>query len=98
MLSTIDSFKALGVIFGRKLAFEKYIHSIVFSVSQKAGILHKCFRKFGDKGIMSKYFYSFLLPCLEYWSPVWSSAADSHLRFLDKFVSSVKFLIKKSLY
>ena len=31
--------------------------------------------------------------CLEYRSPVWSSAADSHLKFWDRAVSSVKFLL-----
>ena len=38
-------------------------------------------------------FNSFILPCLEYCSPVWSSAADSHLKLLDKNLRACKFLI-----
>ena len=36
---------------------------------------------------------SFILPCLEYCSPVWSSAADSHLKLLDRNLRACKFLI-----
>ena len=36
---------------------------------------------------------SFLLSCLEYCSPVWSSAVDFRLRLWDRVVSSVKFLL-----
>ena len=44
-------------------------------------------------GIMMRCFNSFILPCLEYCSPVWSSAADSHLKLLDKNLRACKFLI-----
>ena len=37
-------------------------------------------------------FTSFILPCLEYCSPVWSSAADSHLKLLDKNLRACEFL------
>ena len=40
-----------------------------------------------------KCFNSFILPCLEYCSPVWSSAADSHLKLLDRNLQACKFLI-----
>ena len=93
VLSIRDSFEDLGVVFDRKLTFEEHIHKISSSASQKVGIFHKCSRMFGDEAIMSKCFNSFLLPCLEYYSPVWSSAADSHLRLLDRVMSSVKFLL-----
>ena len=42
---------------------------------------------------MLRCFNSFILPCLEYYSPVWSSAADSHLKLLDKNLQACKFLI-----
>ena len=38
-------------------------------------------------------FNSFILPCLEYCSTVWSSAADSHLELLGKDLRACKFLI-----
>ena len=52
------------------------------------------FRIFGgDHDILLKCFNSFSLPCLEYCSPVWSSAADSHLKHLDRNLRACKFLI-----
>ena len=46
-------------------------------------------------GINQSYsFNSFSLPCLEYCSPVWCSAADSHLRLLDRNLNAIRFLIQ----
>ena len=93
ILSDSDSFKILGLTFDKKLTYEKHIRNIASSVSQKVGILRKCFRMFGDEAIILKCFNAFLLPCLEYCSPVWSSGADSHLKLLDKVMASIKFLL-----
>ena len=38
--------------------------------------------------------WAFILPVLEYCSPVWMSAATSHLSLLDRVVSQVGRLIK----
>ena len=75
------------------MTFEKQIRNIASLVSQKLGILRRCFRIFSDEAIIAKCFNSFLLPCLEYCSPVWSSGADSHLKLLDRVMSSVKFIL-----
>ena len=40
----------------------------------------------------SEIFWSFVLPVLEYCSAVWCSAADSHLKLLDRVVRSAGFL------
>ena len=92
-LATSDSFKVLGVTFDSKLTFEHHIRNISKGIAQKVGILRKCRRIFGDEAILMNCFNSFILPCLEYCSPVWSSAADSHLKLLDKSLSAIKFLI-----
>ena len=47
------------------------------------------FRIFGDHDVLLKCFNSYILPCLEYCS----SAADSHLRLLDRNLRACKFLI-----
>ena len=93
VLHTCDSFKILGVLFDCKFTFEQHIRSVSSSVAQKIGLLRKSFKIFGDTSIVKKCFNSFILPCLEYCAPVWSSAADSHLKLLDKNVRSCKFLI-----
>ena len=92
-LNSCDSFKILGVVFDSKFSFERHICSISYSVAQKIGLLRKSFRIFRDQSALLRCFNSFILPCLEYCSPVWSSAADSHLKLLDKTLQACKFLI-----
>ena len=92
-LNSCDSFKILGVMFDSKFTFERRIHSISSSVAQKIGLLRKSFRIFGDHNVLLRCFSSFSLPCLEYCSPVWPSAADSHPELLDKNLRACKFLI-----
>ena len=89
-----DSFKILGVMFDSKFTFERHIRSISSSVAQKIGLLRKSLRIFGDHDVLLKCFNSFILPCLKYCSPVWSSAADSHLKLLDRNLQACKFLIQ----
>ena len=92
-LNFCDSLKILGVMFDSKFTFERHIRSISSSVTQKTGLLRKSFRIFRDHDVLLKCFNSFILPCLEYCSPVWSSAADSHLKLLDRNLQACKFLI-----
>ena len=59
------------------------MRSVSSSVAQKIGLLRKSYRIFGDISVLRKCFSSFILSCLEYCSPAWSSAAPSHLKLLD---------------
>ena len=88
-LSFREFFKILGVTFDSKFTFERHIRSISSSVAQKIGLLRKSFRIFGDHDVLLRHFNSFNLLCLEYCS----SAADSHLKLLDKNLRACKFLI-----
>ena len=92
-LNSCDSFKILDVMLDSKFTFERQICSISSSVAQKIGLLRKSFRIFGDHDVLLKCFNSFILPCLEYCSPVWSSAADSQLKLLDRNLQACKVLI-----
>ena len=47
---------------------------------------------FRDVAIVAKYFWEFILLVLGYCSPVWMSAATSHLSLLDRVVSQVSRL------
>ena len=67
--------------------------SISSSVAQTIGLLRKSYKIFGDPSVLRKCFNSFILPCLEYCSPAWSSAAASHLKLLDRNARACKFLI-----
>ena len=92
-INSCDSFKILGVMFDSKFTFERHIHSISSSVAQKIGLLRKSFRIFGDHNVLLRCFNYFILPCLEYCSPIWFSAADFHLKLLDRNLRASKFLI-----
>ena len=93
LLVNCDSFKILGIMFDSKFTFEKHIRSISSLVAQKIGLLRKSYKIFGDHSVLKKCFNSFILPCLEYCSPVWSSAAPSYLKLLDRNVRACKFLV-----
>ena len=93
VLHTCDSFKILGIMFDRKFTFEQHIRNVSSTVAQKIGLLRKSFKIFGDPSIVKRCFNSFILPCLEYCAPAWSSAADSHLKLLDRNVRSCQFMI-----
>ena len=43
--------------------------------------------------ILQNCFFSFSLPVLEYCAPVWRSAAETHLKLLDRSFNMVKFLL-----
>ena len=55
-------------------------------------ILRKSWRVFHDKVLIGRCFWRFVLPVLEYCSAVWCSAADTHLKLLDRVVSDACFL------
>ena len=57
------------------------------SASSKLEIMRKALCLFGDPVLVLRYFWNILLPVLEYCSPVWMSAAASHLGLLDRVVT-----------
>ena len=54
--------------------------------------MRKSWRVFHDRSLLGRCFPGFVLPVLEYCSAVWCSAADTHLKLLDRVVSGVRFL------
>ena len=93
LLSDTSSLKLLGVVFDQKLTFETHIRSTVSNISQKVGILRKCRSIYDSNPIVRQCFYSFILPFFEYCAPVWSSAADCHLRLFDRVFNMIRFLL-----
>ena len=84
--------RVLGVVLDCKLSFEPQLRAVAASASQKLGILRKAWTVYRDSSLLSKCFWSFLLPVLEYCSPVWRSAADCHLKLLDRVIRSASLL------
>ena len=60
-----------GVKFDSRLTFEDHARGIVSRVSQGIGILRLVKRVFVDTSVLLRCYYSFVLPILEYCSPVW---------------------------
>ena len=65
------NFDILGVKFDSMLAFEYHVRGIVSHVTQRIGILRLVKRVFVDSSVLFRSCYAFVLPILEYCSPVW---------------------------
>ena len=86
-----DNLVIYWVIFDSKLTFEKHLCLVSSVASQRLGILRKSRRVFHDRSLLERCFRGFVLPVLEYCSAVWCSAADTHLKLLDRAVSGAWF-------
>ena len=74
------------------MTFEKHLRSVCRAASQRLGILRKSWRVFHDRSVLGRYFRGFVLPVLEYCFAIWCSAADTHIKLLDRAVSGARFL------
>ena len=92
LLKESDDLVILGVAFDSKLTFDKNRRSVSRAASQRLGIVRKSWRVFHDRSLLGRCFRGFVPPVLEYCSEVWCSAADTHLKLLDRAVSGARFL------
>ena len=86
VLKESDNLVILEVIFDSKMTFEKHLRSVSRAALQRLGILRKSWRVFHDRSLLGRWFQGFFLPVLVYCSAVWCSAADTHLKLLDRAV------------
>ena len=91
VLNESADFLILGMTFDAKMTFEKHLRSVSSAAAQKLGIMRKSWQVFHDRSILLKSFWSFVLPVFEYCSAVLCSAADSHLKLLDRVVRGAGF-------
>ena len=92
VLKESDDLVILGVTFDSKLTFERHIRSVSRAASQRHGFLRKSSRVFHDRSLLGRCFQGFVLPVFQYCSAVWCSAADTHIKLLDRAVSGARFL------
>ena len=81
----------LGVTIDAKITFDTHLLSVSSAAAQRLGIMRKSWQVFHDRWLLLSSFWSFVLPVLEYCSSGWCSAADSHLKQLDRVVRSAGF-------
>ena len=77
----------LGLTFDAKMTFEKHLLSVSSAAAKRLGFIRKSWQVFHDRLLLLRSFWSFVLPVLElspHCSAVWCSAADSHLKLLDR--------------
>ena len=91
VLKESDDLVILGVAFNSKTTFEKHLRSVSRAASQRLGTFRKSWRVFHDRSLQGRCFRGFILPVLEYCSALWCSAADTHLKMLDRAVSGAGF-------
>ena len=75
-----------------KLTYEQHLRDITARISQKIGILRKCWRVYQDDSLINKCFFAFILPYFEYCSSVWMSAAPTHINMLQRVFMSARFI------
>ena len=91
VLTESDDLVILGLTFDSKMTFEKHLRKVSRAVSQRLGFLKKYWRVLNDRSLLGRCFRCFVLPVLEYCYAVWCSAADTHLKLLDRAVSGARF-------
>ena len=91
VLKESDVLVILGVTYDSKLTFEKHLLSVSRAASQRLGILRNSWRVFHNRSLLGRSFRGFILPVFEYCSAVWCSAANTHLKLLDRVVSVTGF-------
>ena len=74
------------------MTFEKRLRCVSRAASQRPGILRNSWGVFHNRSLLGRCVLGFVLPVLEYCSAVWCSAADTHLKLLDRAISGARFL------
>ena len=86
----------LGVTYDSHLTFEKHLSNVSANAARKLGIVRKASYIYKDEGINATCFRSFVLPLLEYCSPIWMSASARDLSLLDRVARGGRFLFGSS--
>ena len=82
----------LGVTYDSHLTFERHLLNVSANAARKLGIVRKASYIYKDEEINATCFRSFVLPLLEYCSPVWVSASARDLSLLDRVARGGRFL------
>ena len=88
-LQRVGEVRDLGVILDSKLTFSAHINNVVLKANRALGLLIRSFKtslprqKLNQKALLTAY-YANVRSILEYGSVVWSGAAKSHLKWLER--------------
>ena len=85
-ISSVTSFRDLGVIIDSKLTFAEHINTITRTAMRKLGLLYR-FTDINNPHTLSLFYKSYVAPSIEYCSPIWSMACPTHLKKLDSIMN-----------
>lgn len=83
-INTENSIRDLGVIFDSKLRFTAHVHDISEKAMRAFGVAYRFARDISHRQYMVKILKSYIMPLIEYCSPVWSITITSSNEILDK--------------
>ena len=90
VLKSVDCVSDLGVMVDFYLKFDAHMSLIVRKAMLRSRLILQCFSS-RNKDLMTKAFFAYVRPILEYCSPVWSP----HLKYLIDRIVSVQFFLPK---
>ena len=70
-VNEVNEIKDLGIFFNSRLSFNEHISSVISKARQRVFLLRKCFSH-TSSAILVRAFKTYVLPILEYCSPVWT--------------------------
>ena len=91
-LAESDFLTILGVTLDSRLSFQQHLINVSANAARKLGIVRKASYIYDNECTNLTCFRSFVLPLLEYCSPVWMSAAARDLHLLDRVAHGGRFL------
>ena len=92
VLADSEFLTILGVTYDPRLTFEKHLSNVSANAARKLGVVRKASYIYDDQGVNTTCFRSFVLPLLEYCSPIWMSASARGLSLLDRVARGGRFL------
>ena len=88
VVENVDTFCDLGVMIDNKLRFNRHILYFVAKAHQRANIILRCFIT-RDVGVLMKAFNTYVLPILDYCSPVWSPSYKCDVETIEKSATTL---------
>ena len=82
VLPDVDHVTDLGIIFDSRLRFNNQYSNIVAKAHRRAALILRCFKS-RDPFLLFKAFKTYVIPILEYCSPVWSPVYLTDIRTIE---------------
>ena len=93
LLAESEFLTILGVTYDSHLTFEKHLSNVSANAARKLVIVRKASYIHNDEVINATCFMYFVIPLLDYCSPIWMSASARDLSLLGRVARGGRFII-----